>query len=337
LIVAFVCLSVIAFSTLVVFSPRDAWWPERFTDADRSATRVEAPIGRNGFDLSQATIPTDEIHAGGPPKDGIPALTNPKMIAAIDASYLAGNDRVIGVTLHGEARAYPLKIMNYHEIVNDSVGGQPVAITYCPLCDSAVVVDRREGNSIREFGVSGLLYNSNVLMFDRGAKVESLWSQIMTEGVSGPAARQGLKTMPLDLTTWNDWRTRYPETKVVSIDTGHRWDYQRSPYASYFANPRDLMFPVDKIDARLPTKARVLGVWTEDAARAFPLTAFDENNATLEDELNGRHFSLVYNPTAKSLRIEHADDGVQWVYSLWFAWYAFHPDTDVGGRIPASK
>jgi len=295
---------------------------------------MDAPSDPNGFDLSQATIPADEIHAGGPAKDGIPALTDPRMIPAEDGSYLAGSDRVIGVLLGGEARAYPIKILNYHEIVNDSIGGRPVAITYCPLCDSAAVVDRREGSEIREFGVSGLLYNSNVLMFDRNAKVESLWSQMMTEGVSGPAARQRLTTMPLELTTWTDWRTRHPQTEVMSIDTGHDRDYQRNPYDFYFSNPQDLMFPVNQTDGRLPPKTPVLGVWTDDTARAFPLSAFDDNNVTLDDELGGRRFSLVYSPTAKSLRIEHADDGVQWVYSLWFAWYAFHPDTDLGGRIP---
>lgn len=335
-IVVSICFGAIALSTVMVYSRRHILWPETFPDAGGSGTRTNAAFDQSGFDLSQATIPSEEIHAGGPPKDGIPALTDPKMIAAEDADYLGEYDRVIGVMLGGEARAYPLKILNYHEIVNDLIGGRPVAVTYCPLCDSAAVVDRREGNEIREFGVSGLLYNSNVLMFDRGAKVESLWSQMMTESVSGPSARQRLNTMPLELTTWSDWRTRYPKTKVMSINTGHERDYQQSPYEFYFANSQDLMFPVDKTDGRLPPKTPVLGVWTDDTARAFPLSAFDENTAALEDELNGRRISLVYNPQAKSLRVEHADDGVQWVYSLWFAWYAFHPDTDVF-EMPASQ
>ncbi len=336
-VIAFVCLGVTVLLT-VVYSRHDIWSPASDSVSSGNGSRMGAPFGPGGFDLSQATIPTDEIYSGGPPKDGIPALTAPKMIEANDASYLSENDRVIGVTLGGDARAYPLKILNYHEVVNDSIGGQPLAITYCPLCDSAAVVDRRAGNEVREFGVSGLLYNSNVLMFDRNAKVESLWSQMMTEGVSGPAARQRLKTIPLDLTTWTEWRTRYPKTKVMSIDTGHDRDYQRSPYDSYFANPQDLMFPVDKTDSRLPTKTPVLGVWTDDTARAFPLSAFGKNDVTLEDELNGRHVSLVYNAKAKSLRIERADDGVQWVYSLWFAWYAFHPETEVSvGRRSEGK
>ncbi|MDP6555244.1 MAG: DUF3179 domain-containing protein [Pirellulaceae bacterium] len=336
-IVVSICLGTIAFSTMMVLSRRHIWRPTNFPGADDRGTRTNTPFGQNGFDLSRATIPSTEVYRGGPPKDGIPALTDPRMVLADDAAYLGETDRVIGVTLGGEARAYPIKILNYHEVVNDSIGGQPVAITYCPLCDSAAAFDRRAGSQIREFGVSGLLYNSNVLMFDRKAIVESLWSQMMTASVSGPSARQNLKTIPLELTTWSDWRRRNPTTIIMSINTGHDRDYRRSPYELYFASLQELVFPVDKTSDRLPMKAPVLGVWTDDTARAFPLSAFDEKNTTLEDELNGRVISLVYNPKARSLRIEHADDGVQWVYSLWFAWYAFHPDTDVGGKMPVSK
>lgn len=129
------------------------------------------------FDLRNAIIPKNEIRSGGPPKDGIPALTNPAVIRAQDAAYLNAADRVAGVAIGEEARAYPLKILNYHEVVNDKLGGVPIAVTYCPLCDSVVVFDRRTEAGVREFGVSGLLYNSNVLMYDRSGRPESLWSK----------------------------------------------------------------------------------------------------------------------------------------------------------------
>lgn len=132
------------------------------------ATTVQEFRGPAAFDLEKANVPVDEIHSGGPPKDGIPALTNPEFIAGNQASYLGPSDRVIGVVAGSEARAYPLRILNYHEIVNDRIGQLSIAVTYCPLCDSAAVFDRRTPLGEREFGVSGLLYNSNVLLYDRG-------------------------------------------------------------------------------------------------------------------------------------------------------------------------
>ena len=194
------------------------------------AVQPVALQGRPSFDLASLIVPANEVHSGGPPKDGIPALTNPRFIAASEATYLRPDERVIGFASGEEARAYPLSILNYHEIVNDRVGDLPVAVTYCPLCDSCAVFDRRTELGEREFGVSGLLYNSNVLMYDRGGQPESLWSQVMTRGISGPAARRPLTALPLELTTWIEWRSRHPETSVLSSETGHRRDYRRSPY-----------------------------------------------------------------------------------------------------------
>jgi hypothetical protein len=280
------------------------------------------------FDLKNAKIPVNEIRGGGPPKDGIPALTDPTMISATEASYLRDDDRVIGVVVDSESRAYPLRILNHHEIVNDRAGEIPYAVTYCPLCDSAVVFDRRTPLGEREFGVSGLLYNSNVLMYDRGGRPESLWSQVKTTGVSGPAADKSLGTLPLELTTWKDWLARHPRTKVLSDDTGHRRDYRRNPYAGYFARG-ELMFPARPVSDRMAAKTPVLGVWTDRAARAYPLSVFGSKSRELQDTLDGKHITLAYNAEANSIRVVAADDGVRWMYSFWFAWYAFRPRTDV--------
>jgi len=323
------------------------WWWDNSRDADQAFAQAQArqpPGGESGnaavqvaayqpgrplgFDLSDATIPAAEIRSGGPPKDGIPALTNPEFLSAENATYLRPKDRVIGVVVGEDARAYPLRILNYHEIVNDRVGDRPVAVTYCPLCDSAAVFDRRSPLGEREFGVSGLLYNSNVLMYDRGGRPESLWSQVKSEGVSGPAARKSLQPVPLELTTWEDWRRRYPRTRVLSTRTGHQRDYSRSPYGSYLDSIR-LIFPVDPRSDRLPTKARVLGVWTDSGARAYPESAFSQERTRVEGELNGKKFVVEFRPESRSLRVVEADVGVHWMYSLWFAWYAFHPETDV--------
>ena len=280
------------------------------------------------FDLRKVTIPRKRILGGGPSKDGILALSSPKLIGAGDADYLAAGDRVIGVEIDGEARAYPLRILEHHEIVNDRIGDLPIAVTYCPLCDSAAVFDRRTEIGEREFGVSGLLYNSNVLMYDRGGSPESLWSQVMAEGVSGPGGRKRLRALPVELTTWSAWIARHPQTKVLSPNTGHARDYRRSPYASYFSTQR-LWFDVRPRSRRLTNKEPVLGVWTAGAAKAYTLSAFEDRSETVRDELDGQQVTVKYDPGAKSLRVVEADDGVQWMYALWFAWYAFHPQTEV--------
>ncbi len=284
--------------------------------------------GGPSFDLRNAIIPVREIRSGGPPKDGIPALTNPPAISVQQAAYLKESDRVAGVVLGDEARAYPLKILNYHEIVNDHLGAVPIAVTYCPLCDSVVVFDRRAEGGEREFGVSGLLYNSNVLMYDRGGEPESLWSQVLAKGVSGPGAGQELKTLPVELVTWEDWRTRHPQTTVLSSQTGHARDYQTNPYRRYFAG-RGLMFPVRRTSNALPQKSLVLGVWSNGEARAYPVSAFQGKDQKLEQELDGKQFAIVYDHETGSLRVQSAEAGIQWMYSFWFAWHAFRPHTEV--------
>lgn len=280
------------------------------------------------FDMAVLSIPVDEIRSGGVLKDAIPALTNPRLSAADTASYLSEGDRVIGIVAGGEARAYPLKIIEQHEIINDDVNGVPLVVTYCPLCDSSAVFDRRTRIGIREFGVSGLLYNSNVLMYDRGGQPQSLWSQVMAAGVSGPANTKMLDALPLEVTTWKDWRSRHPDTKVLSTETGHHRNYDERPYARYYASP-DLAFSVNAMSDRLPPKAQVLGVWIGDVFRAYPNRAFGPTRARAEETLGGKKVVIEFNEVANSLRVSTAGDGIHWMYSYWFAWYAMHPNTEV--------
>ncbi|TWT78914.1 hypothetical protein CA13_03110 [Planctomycetes bacterium CA13] len=282
------------------------------------------------FDLSQASVPENEIRSGGPAKDGIPALSNPKFVGATDADFMEDDDRVIGLVSNNEARAYPLAILNYHEIVNDRIGELPIAVTYCPLCDSAAVFDRRTPLGEREFGVSGLLYNSNVLIYDREGKTQSLWSQLKAEGISGPAVGQALTSLPFELTTWKNWVTRYPDTQVLDDETGHPRNYRRNPYSNYFSSPK-LMFPVALKSDAMPIKTPVLGVWTDRAARVYKTEMFSADRRRISDQLDGKKFTIEYNPNSRNLRVLDQDPGIRWMYSLWFAWYAFHPDTEVFG------
>jgi hypothetical protein len=282
------------------------------------------------FDLSHATIPLNEIRSGGPPKDGIPAISNPVVVVREHADFLKKDDRVIGVAIGGKARAYPISILNQHEIVNDRLGDTPIAVTYCPLCDSVVVFDRRTPLGEREFGVSGLLYNSNVLMYDR-AETESLWSQMKCEGVSGPGAAQKLTVLPMELTSWDAWQARYPHTDVLSSETGYNRNYKANPYAGYFRQP-NLMFPATPQSNAMPLKARVLGVWDEKVAIAIPVSVFGRQSLQTEKEINGKKIVIAFDAADQTVRVVSADEGLQWVNSFWFAWYAFRPQTEVVTR-----
>lgn len=157
----------------------------------------------NGFDLQGALIPPEKILQGGPPRDGIPSIDQPKFIGADEDRLLEPSSLVVGVALQGESRAYPVAILNWHEIVNDRIGSQPLVISYCPLCGTALVFNAEVQAQTLQFGVSGLLYNSDLLLYDR--QQQSLWSQITGEAISGPFMGQRLKRLPATLTTWQRW------------------------------------------------------------------------------------------------------------------------------------
>ncbi len=301
-------------------------WTDSGADLSPQDASAQNRRRSSQFDLSLSTVPIAEIHSGGPRKDGIPALSNPNYLVVSKAKYLHPGDRVIGVVFGKEARAYPLRILNFHEIVNDKIGETPFAVTYCPLCDSSVVFDRRTPVGVREFGVSGLLYNSNVLMHDRGGDPESLWSQLMTTGISGAGVNKRLKTLPVEVTTWKDWSTRYPQTLVLSDETGHRRNYNSSVYQNYFQSP-ELMFPVNRTDHRMVAKSPILGVWVGKDSKAYPISAFSAETPQIREEIGGKSFTVKFDPVSRSLRVVDADEGVEWMYSFWFAWAAFRPET----------
>ena len=283
----------------------------------------------NGFDLSNATLPRDEILHGGPPRDGIPALSNPKLIAAVEAEYLEPTDRGVGVTLKDQSRAYPIAILNWHEIVNDEIGGQRFAVTYCPLCGTAVAFDATIDGRPTDFGVSGLLYNSDVLLYDRDT--ESLWSQILSESVSGKRVGQKLTPIPISHTTWRDWLERHPDTMVLSDDTGHSRDYQRDPYAGY-EESRHTYFAVNNEapDSYHP-KEIVAGLEVDGVYKAYPFIELDKQGKNqFSDNVNGTQFNFAWDTENRSITI--TDTGGREVASIqgfWFAWFAFHPDTEI--------
>ncbi|WP_028670214.1 DUF3179 domain-containing protein [Saccharospirillum impatiens] len=282
----------------------------------------------NGFDISGASIPAEDIRRGGPPRDGIPAIDDPRFETADKANWLQPDDRVLGLVIGGDARAYPVAILNWHEIVNDEIAGQPIAVTFCPLCNTGMVFDSRVEEQALTFGVSGLLYQSDVLLYDR--ETETLWSQIWSEGVAGPLMDTQLTALPVKHTTWQAWREAHPTTQVLSRDTGFRRDYLRDPYAGYEQSPTTL-FPVSN-QAPGPWHAKewVLGVSFNGQHKGYPFEELDKNaQARFNDTVGGQPFTVLWDADHRSASIEWQEESLPSLTAFWFAWYAFYPGTEV--------
>ncbi len=282
---------------------------------------------RNGFELAGASIPPAEIHQGGPPRDGIPAIDQPKFVAVDAAEFLSNTDQVLGVFRNGHARAYPIRILDYHEIVNDRFGAEPIVVTYCPLCGSGVAFSAQAAGAARRFGVSGLLYNSDVLLYDR--ETESLWSQILGQAISGPLQGRRLERIPITHTSWSDWRRRHPDTLVLSDRTGYRRDYTVSPYAGY-EESRRVWFPVANTSRRYHPKERVIGLELDGRYKAYPFAELAKGTGALMDIVAGRQVTVRFDAVHRTGQVFDASGRmIPSLTAYWFAWYAFHPDTEV--------
>jgi hypothetical protein len=323
---------------------------------------VDPAFGKFLYPGMPLRIRIEEIAWGGVKKDGIPALDNPRLIAANEANYLNDRDLVFGVEINGDARAYPLRILDAHEMLNDVIGGKPVSLAYCTLCRAGILFDTRVGERTFTFGSSGLLYRSNKLMYDR--ETLSLWLTIPGEPVSGKLATSGiqLKKLPLVVTTWQDWRARHPATRVLSLATGFTRDYRPGAiYGTYFNSP-DLMFPVPHLDDRLPAKEEVFTLVVNGAPKAYALRKLRAQRV-LNDQLGGVNLVIVtdektgatraYERGALTFQLHKsarnkllASGGSEWTMSesaltngekllprlpghqaYWFGWTGFYPNT----------
>ena len=285
------------------------------------------------FNLDNLTVPREEILRGRQPKDGIKSLTHPRTSPVATASFLKPDDRVVGLTVDGVSRAYPMAVLNWHELINDHLGQTDLAITYCSLCDSVTVVDRRLDGKTYEFGLSCLIYQSNMLLYDRTD--QALWSQMTSSAVSGPHAGRTLGRIDgWELTTFGAWRAAHPGSTVVNFETGYQHPYDSNPHRGYFAaDELDARFQAVPTDTRLRNKARIIGVKSGETARAYPVDVLKEaGRATIRDRIGGELVELAIDADSGTVRVVRAPRAALVVHTLWFAWVARFPRTEVYRR-----
>jgi hypothetical protein len=262
-------------------------------------------------DFSRHTVPYSDILSGGPPKDGIPAIDNPLFISVSEADeYLQDLEPVIFFQVGEDARAYPLQVLTWHEIVNDVVDGKPVAITFCPLCNTAIAFDAAFDGQELDFGTTGRLRFSNLIMYDR--QTETWWQQATGEGIAGEYAGEQLTFLPASIIGWAEFKDEFPDGKVLSRETGFARDYGRNPYAGYDnINSSPFLFRGPETPGVLPAMARVLTVDLEGEAVAYPYELLQEQSV-INDTISGSEVVVFWQPgTASALdssRIAEGDD-----------------------------
>ncbi|MGA7689646.1 MAG: DUF3179 domain-containing protein [Jiangellales bacterium] len=258
------------------------------------ASALDNPLAEG---LPEPLVDTARVVSGGPPPDGIPPVDEPRFDAVPEVDWLEDQEPVLAVSIDGENRAYPVQILMWHEIVNDQVAGVPIAVTYCPLCNSALVFDRRlvgpDGSErLVSFGTSGQLFNSDLLMYDR--QTESLWSQLIGLGVAGTLTGVELDRYPVQTVAFGDWREQNPEGWVLNRITGVERNYGANPYERYDQEDRAPFLFDGEIDERLPPKRRVVGVATPDGSQAVAVDhALLEQQGAVPIELDGRDLVAV--------------------------------------------
>jgi hypothetical protein len=330
------------------------WRLTSLLEATRHAVRGDGVhVESYGFDLSTCLIPREQIRASGRAADSLPLLNNPNVLTAGDVAtltarlrrthqgkFLVRNDRVVGVALNGEERAYPLRLLNYHEVVNDIVGGVPVVVVYSPSCDSVVVLDRTTDAGVLQFGDSGLVYNCGLLLYDRQvqAGTESLWCPLQFRAVSGPAAARGaeLRLVPTVVVHWADWMARYPDTTVLAPDLACWKLYQQT--SDRYLRPAGgalAVAPPPPADGPAPT-APVLALRTADSWHVWPIDVLAAaiNERAGELLVDGMH--IKWNARTRPTTVwPEATSGerLDVVYCRWFAWWAHHPEATLHTRL----
>jgi hypothetical protein len=362
-----IAIALVGIMTIIIFVIP----PTNTTPPNTVTSSFAKLVSNSNTGEDKSIVPLDQIVSGGPPPDGIPSIDNPKFVSVQEADkFLQGSDLVLGLNINGDIRAYPLQILVWHEIVNDKVGRVPVAITYCPLCFTNQVFNSTlRDKTVVKFGTSGKLYNSNLVMYDRTSK--SLWSQALAEGIVGKYAGMRLDRIPFDVANWKDWNHLYPNSKVLSKDTGFSRPYGADPYDGYYTS-NEVLFPVSNRDDRLGLKEIVVGLENGSQYQAYKLQQI-ESGKVINVEFNGKSIALIsLHPSmvraydrvvdAKKLDFEYISSrnkildkqtGSEWNFEglaingqmkgkhltrlpfdegFWFEWVAFHPNTGLYSR-----
>ncbi len=263
----------------ILFLAATSLWSACSQETNVLGTPSNTDINDQGW-----AIPRSEVFDGGPGKDGIPSIDDPQFSAVAAIDFLEADDLVVGVKVGDEIRAYPHPVLDWHEIVNDEIANLPLALTYCPLTGTAIGWQREINGTVTSFGVSGLLYNSNLIPYDR--ETDSNWSQMRLDCVQGDLKGERIETYPVLETSWATWKRLFPDSKVLNTNTGFSRNYKVYPYGDYQTSNRTI-FPVTPEDERLHAKERVLGVIVDGEAKLYRFNALgDKATAVLQDEVH---------------------------------------------------
>jgi peroxiredoxin len=280
-------------------------------------------------DGTKHSVPLTDIKGGGPPKDGIPSIDNPKFTTVTEADEFL-QDEGIGISLshNGVERFYPHQITVWHEIVNDEIDGKAFLVTYCPLCGTGIVFDPTIAGKSVEFGTSGKLWNSNLVMYDR--ETDSYWSQVLGEAIVGELTGMKLDLLPHDNVRWKDWKAAYPEGQVLSRETGHFRDYlSGGPYGNYDTNDT-VIFPVDNEDARYHPKEPTWGIEIDGQFKAYPQVELRTGLNSFSDSFAGQSLKIEFDKQNNTIAIEDSSgEEVVPSYGFWFSWIAVHEESEV--------
>ncbi len=328
---AFIIISVVIICTFAIVYYLFAVQNLRKEALDPSTNNTAEEIDKDIMDEeTKHSVPLEDIVGGGPPMDGIPSIDDPKYVSVSDASkFLKDDDSGISIDMDGVSRFYPYQILVWHEIVNDTVNGQRILVTYCPLCGSGIVFDPLVNDERVEFGTSGKLWNSNLVMYDRATL--SYWSQALGEAIVGPMTGRKLRIVPYDLTTFGSWSSNYPDGEVLSKDTGAIRFYGRDPYADYHKSD-EIIFPVDNKDDRLNPKELVFGIIINNKAKAYVPSKIKDKKEIV-DHFEGEEIVLKYISELDAVQMFKKTDNklerINPFTTYWFSWVAVHPQTEL--------
>lgn len=276
------------------------------------------------FKLTQADsdVPFESLLQACGARDCIPSIDQPAFVMANSVDYLRDDDLLLVLTYNGITRAYPTRILDRHEIINDMFGSDPVAVTYCPLCGSGLAFERRQDGQVLEFGVSSLLHNSDLVMYDR--QTESLWQQITGEAFAGKFRGSQLKSLPLTMVEWKGWQQKYPHAEVLTVANVRSSRYTQDAYGNYAESDR-LYMPVSATDARLHPKRVIYALEIDGQALAID-GEWLAGQGQWSGEIGGQNLAVTYGGEGEvSASLDGSPVTITRMY--WFAWYSFHPQT----------